>query len=187
MTRPDAPEVMRQIRWPLRLTWAGLWAERLSRAFWPLWTVLLLALSALAFGAQDVLPLEAAWGGLVAIALGTLWALISGFRRFRRPTRAEALARLDASLPGQPLSALSDDLAIGGNDPAALAVWQAHRARMAARAATARPVRPMLDLAPRDPFGLRFLALTALVMALMFGSIWRVASVTADSKRPPGA
>ena len=33
---------------------------------------------------------------------------------------------------------------------------------MAARAATARPVSPMLDLAPRDPFGLRFLALTAL-------------------------
>lgn len=187
MTRPDAPEVMRQIRWPLRLTWAGLWAERLSRAFWPLWTVLLLALSALAFGAQDVLPLEAAWGGLVAIALGTLWALISGFRRFRRPTRAEALARLDASLPGQPLSALSDDLAIGGNDPAALAVWQAHRARMAARAATARPVRPMLDLAPRDPFGLRFLALTALVMALMFGSIWRVASVTGLGANPAEA
>ena len=187
MTRPDAPEVMRQIRWPLRLTWAGLWAERLSRAFWPLWTVLLLALSALAFGAQDVLPLEAAWGGLVAIALGTLWALISGFRRFRRPTRAEALARLDASLPGQPLSALSDDLAIGGNDPAALAVWQAHRARMAARVATARPVRPMLDLAPRDPFGLRFLALTALVMALMFGSIWRVASVTGLGANPAEA
>ncbi|HRK41607.1 MAG TPA: DUF4175 domain-containing protein [Gemmobacter sp.] len=187
MARSETPEVMRHIRWPLRLTWVGLWAERLSRAFWPLWTVLLLALSALAFGAQDVLPLEAAWVGLVAIALGTLWALISGFRRFRRPTRAEALARLDASLPGQPLSALSDDLAIGSSDPAALAVWQAHRARMANRAATARPVRPMLDLAPRDPFGLRFLALTALIMALMFGSIWRVASITGLGANPAEA
>ena len=187
MTSTKAPEVMRHIRWPLRLTWAGLWAERLSRAFWPLWTVLLLALSALAFGTQDVLPLEVAWAGLVAIALGSLAALISGLRRFRRPSRAEALARLDASLPGQPLSALSDDLAIGSHDPAALAVWQAHRARMAARAATARPVRPILGLAPRDPFGLRFLALTALVMALMFGSIWRVAGVTGLGTNPAEA
>lgn len=187
MTSTKAPEVMRHIRWPLRLTWAGLWAERLSRAFWPLWTLLLLALSALAFGAQDGVPLEAAWAGLVAIALGIVTALVSGLRRFRRPTRAEALARLDASLPGQPLSALSDDLAIGASDPAALAVWQAHRARMAARAATARPVRPMLDLAPRDPFGLRFLALTALVMALMFGSIWRVAGVTGLGTNPAEA
>ena len=187
MTSTKAPEVMQHIRWPLRLTWAGLWAERLSRAFWPLWTLLLLALSALAFGAQDGVPLEAAWAGLVAIALGIVTALVSGLRRFRRPTRAEALARLDASLPGQPLSALSDDLAIGASDPAALAVWQVHRARMAARAATARPVRPMLDLAPRDPFGLRFLALTALVMALMFGSIWRVAGVTGLGTNPAEA
>ena len=187
MTSTKAPEVMRQIRWPLRLTWAGLWAERLARAFWPLWTVLLLTLSALAFGAQDVLPLEAAWVGLVLLTLGTLAALVFGFRRFRRPRHAEALARLDASLPGQPLSALSDDLAIGSHDPAALAVWQAHRARMAARAATARPVRPILGLAPRDPFGLRFLALTALVMALLFGSIWRVASVTGLGANPAEA
>lgn len=187
MTSSKAPEVMRHIRWPLRLTWAGLWAERLARAFWPLWTVALLAVSALSFGAQDVLPLEAAWAGLVALTLGTVWALLAGVRRFRKPTRAEAIARLDASLPGQPITALSDDLAIGGTDPAALQVWQAHRARMAMRAATAKPVRPTLDLASRDPFGLRFLALTALVMALMFGSIWRLASVTGLGANPAEA
>jgi len=178
MEQATTPEVLRRIRWPLRLTWAGLWAERLSRAFWPLWSLLITTLALLSFGLPDLLPLEAAWTALVAVLLGLVWALVSGLRRFRPPQRAEALARLDASLPGQPLSALADDLAIGGNDPAARAVWQAHRARMAARAARAKPVRPDLRLATRDPFGLRYLALTALVMALAFGSLWRVVSVT---------
>ena len=53
------------------------------------------------------------------------------------PTRAEALVRLDSRLPGQPIAALTDTQVIGTDDPASLAVWQAHRARMAARAATA--------------------------------------------------
>lgn len=178
MAETGTPEVMRRIRWPLRLTWAGLWAERLSRAFWPLWTVALATLAALSFGLQDVLPLEAAWTGLVAAAVGLAWSLWHGLRRFRRPSQAEALARLDASLPGQPILALADDQAIGGNDPASVAVWQAHRRKMAARVAEAKPVRPDLGLAARDVFGLRYLALTAMVIALMFGSIWQVASVT---------
>ena len=48
---------------------------------------------------------------------------------------------------------------------------------MAARAATAKPVQPDLQLSSRDPFALRYVALTALVMALLFGSIWRVTTV----------
>ena len=187
MEQAKAPDVLTRIRWPLRLTWAGLWAERLSRAFWPLWTVALATLAILAFGLQDMVALEAAWTGLVAAIVGAVWSLTRGLRQFRIPTRAEALARLDASLPGQPLSALADDQAIGGSDPASVAVWQAHRARMAARAATARPVRPELHLASRDPFGLRYMALTLFVCALIFGSIWRVASVTGLGPGPAEA
>jgi uncharacterized protein (TIGR02302 family) len=48
---------------------------------------------------------------------------------------------------------------------------------MAARAAQAKPVHPDLRLATRDPFGLRYLALSALIIALMFGSLWRVATI----------
>jgi uncharacterized protein (TIGR02302 family) len=169
---------------PLRLTLLGMWAERLTRAFWPLWTVLLLALSALAFGAQDHLPLEAAWTALVLAVFATLYAIWRGLRAFRAPTRAEALIRLDSRLPGQPLAALTDTQVIGTDDPASLIVWQAHRARMAARAAQARAVEPDLKLARRDPFALRYVALTAFVMAMVFGSLWRVASVQALA---PGA
>jgi uncharacterized protein (TIGR02302 family) len=44
-----------------------------------------------------------------------------------------------------------------------------------------------LRLASRDPFGLRYIALTALVMALMFGSVWRVASIAGLGPTPAQA
>ena len=177
MERLDAPEVLKRIETPLRLTHAGLWAERLARAFWPLWSLSIAVLAALAFGLQDHLPLDAFWYGTVSLALGLVWALVHGVRRFRRPTRAEAMARLDARLPGQPLAALADAQALGLGDPASQAVWAAHRARMAARAAGARAVAPDLRLSDRDPYALRYMALTALVMAVFFGSLWRVVTV----------
>ena len=177
MTDQDRQAALRRLNRPMRLTLAGLWAERLTHAFWPLWTICSAGLAILSFGVQDWLLLEAAWAGIVLFALGALWALIAGYRAFRKPTEAQAYARLDAHLPGQPIAALTDDQALGIDDPASKAVWQAHLARMADRAAQARAVEPDLRLARRDPFALRYVALTALVMAVIFGSLWRVASV----------
>jgi uncharacterized protein (TIGR02302 family) len=173
---PEAP--LKSLVWPMRLTLAGLWAERLARAFWPLWSLILLVLAALAFGMQDLGPLRwaQAGGGLVAILALGLLAL--GYRRFRRPTQVDALMRLDTALPGRPISALMDRQAIGTRDPASLAVWETHLERMAARAAAARPVEPDLRLSSRDPFSLRYVALTAFVMAMIFGSFWKAASVS---------
>jgi uncharacterized protein (TIGR02302 family) len=179
MDRKTTDAALRPIEIPLRLTLAGLWAERLCRSFWPLWSILIATIAALALGAQDHLPLEAAWFGLVALAAGGLWALVHGLRHFRPPSRLDAMARLDATLPGQPIAALRDHQATGTADPAAVALWAAHRERMAARAAKARAVEPDLRLASRDPFALRYVALTVLMVALMFGSLWRVASVSA--------
>ena len=174
----DKPEqALIQIALPLRLTLYGLWAERLTCAFWPLWTLLIAAFGLLSFGILDNLPLEAGWFGLISILACILWAAVHGWRQFERPTREQALTRLDATLPGRPLAALRDTQAVGASDPASQAVWAAHRNRMAARAATARPVEPNLRLASRDPYGLRYIALTVLVTALMFGSLWRVTSL----------
>jgi uncharacterized protein (TIGR02302 family) len=176
--REKSPDPMLpDIRWPLRLTWAGLWAERFARAFWPLWSILFAALSPLAFGLQDQMPLELFWSGFVLAALGSLWAFWRGWRLFRKPTRSDALLRLDSVLPGRPIAALTDDQIIGRNDAASVAVWQAHRSRMARVAAGARPVQPDLNLASRDLFGLRYMALTLLAVALIFGSLWRAANV----------
>ena len=122
MEQGKASDALKRIERPLRLTWAGLWAERLTRAFWPLWTISLLVLASAAFGLQDILPIEAAWFGIVASMFGLIAALIHGFRDFRKPSRTEALVRLDANLPGQPIAALRDTMAIGADDPASRAV-----------------------------------------------------------------
>ncbi|MEY5038400.1 MAG: hypothetical protein RL472_1506, partial [Pseudomonadota bacterium] len=78
-----ANATLKRIKTPLRLTWTGLWAERAVRAFWPLWTLAIALLSALSFGLQDHLPLEAIWFGALASGLGLIWALVHGVRRFR--------------------------------------------------------------------------------------------------------
>lgn len=184
MAVSDPNDLMKRIAGPLRLTHIGMWAERFTRAFWPLWTIVLAVLAALAFGVQDHVAIEVLWGAAALVGFGAVVALALGLRVFRAPGRAEALVRLDSRLPGNPIAALTDVQAIGAADPASLAVWRAHQTRMAARAAQARAVEPDLRLSSRDPFALRYVALTAFVMALMFGSLWRVTSVAALA---PGA
>ncbi|MBP1806591.1 TIGR02302 family protein [Rubellimicrobium aerolatum] len=176
-TTSPAPELPARLRRPLALTRMGLAAERVARAFWPLWTVLALVAAALTTGWQDRLPLEILWGGSVVLALGAGAALAWGVWRFRWPTRAEAVERLDATLPGRPLSALRDAQAVGAGDPASRAVWAAHLERMARRAQGAKAPAPDLRLAARDPYGLRYVAAILLAAGLLFGSAWRAAEV----------
>jgi uncharacterized protein (TIGR02302 family) len=176
--------VLRKLRLPLLLTRAGLLAEYVLRAFWPLISALLLVLSALMLGLHEVLPIEAVWGAGVLSVLTVLVALGHGIRRFHWPDQGEALARLDETLPGRPIAALLDDQAIGADDAASAVVWRAHQKRMASRAARARAVTPVVRLARRDPFALRYVALLVFAVALLFGSVWRVGTVTAMG---PGA
>lgn len=179
MTDPDRiPQMVRaRLLWPLRLTRLGVAAERAVRLFWPVWTILFLAFAAFAFGIRDHLPHAVLWPLTALAALVLLGAFARGVRRFRWPGSDEALARLDASLPGRPIATLADQPAHQDGDVGTQAVWQAHRDRMAARVARARPVEPDLQLATRDPFALRYLAATALAMALLFGSAWRVVEI----------
>ena len=50
----------------------GLVAERATRAFWPLWSVLFVILTPLMFGFQDRMSLEVFWGLslIAALAVG---------------------------------------------------------------------------------------------------------------------
>ncbi|NPD14248.1 DUF4175 domain-containing protein [Xinfangfangia sp. D13-10-4-6] len=180
-------EALKSIEWPRRLTLIGLWAERLARAFWPLWSILLLAFSAVAFGLHDFGSLLQLQIGLGLVALAALIALVWGWRKFRRPTSDEALIRLDASLPGRPIATLRDAQAIGADDAQSVAVWRVHLARMAEKARAARAVPPDLQLASRDRLSLRYVALTAAVMAALFGSFWRAAEVVAIGPGPAQA
>ena len=57
----------------------------------------------------------------------------------------------------------------GSEDEAAEAVWKAHLRRMEARTHDAHAVEPDLRVSRRDPFGLRYIALLAFIVALLFG------------------
>ncbi|MET4128614.1 TIGR02302 family protein [Roseovarius sp. MBR-6] len=169
--------ILARLRRVLWLTWAGLLAERLVRAFWPLWSVLAAGAAAVLLGLHELVPLAVAQAAAGVIALAAMIFGVRGWRRFQWPAHAEALARVDAVMPGRPLAALGDVQAVGAGDAASAALWRAHQARMAARAQDARAVSPDLRLARRDPYGMRYVALLALVTGLVFGSVWRAGTV----------
>lgn len=174
---PRSDPIDARLRGVLTLTRFGLLAERIARAFWPLWAVTLVTAAALLMGFHEIAPIEFVWLGMLAAPLAALVATVYGIRWFRWPRLGDAKARLDETLPGRPVAALEDSQAIGATDAASRAVWDAHRARMSARLATARPVRPTLSLVRFDPFGLRYIALVLFSLGLLFGSIWRVESI----------
>ncbi|PZO67142.1 MAG: DUF4175 domain-containing protein [Paracoccus denitrificans] len=148
-----------------------MWVERILGRFWPLLSWLAVGLAVLALGLVSLIDVRfALWIGvawLVVLAGLGLW----GWRRFARPTEADALARVDAGLPGAPLGALQDHMALGHGDSGAEGLWAAHRAQMANAAAHARAVGPNAGLSRRDPFGLRLVALTFAAMAFLFGGL----------------
>lgn len=181
-TRTDAarPEkALRGLKGPLWLSLIGLWAEALTRAFWPVWTVLLLGFAMLTMGVHENAPLELAWAVAVAAAVGLIWFTIRGIMRFRRPVMGDAIARVDGVTRGRPFAALMDQQAIGAGDAASRAVWQAHRDRMHARAQEARPVAPDLRLSRRDPYGLRYVALLLALIAVPFAARLSARDITA--------
>ncbi|KIC31763.1 TIGR02302 family protein [Leisingera sp. ANG-S5] len=173
----QADPALKPLRWPLALTRAGLVAERALRSFWPLASLMMAVLAALMLGLHQMLPERLVWTGAMAVLIAAAAALGWGLWRFRWPSRAEALGRLDQTLPGRPVAALLDTQAIGAEDAASAALWQAHQRRMAAAAAKAKAPAPDLNIASSDAYGLRYMAGLMLAVAVLFGSIWQVATV----------
>ncbi len=180
-------DALKRLIWPLRLTRAGMVAERVTRSFWPLWSLVFAGIAAVAFGAVPALGPTGTWiaGGIGLALFG--WTLMRGIATFRMPSREDAMDRLDRTMPGRPITALRDTVAVGNSDPATQSVWDVHVARMAARASEARVPEPDLRLSARDPYALRYVAATALAMALLFGTLGRVSEVGDAVGLGPGA
>ncbi len=114
---------------------------------------------------------------LLLAVLGVLLiaALYLGLRRLRLPDHDAARRRIETAsgLAHRPLAALEDRLATGANDPATEALWQAHRARMAAAVRRLRVGAPVAGLLRRDPYALRVaLGLVLLIGAIDAGGDW---------------
>ncbi|MEM8789628.1 MAG: TIGR02302 family protein [Pseudomonadota bacterium] len=166
--RRETEAAARAVEAQVKRSARALAAERAAQAFWPVPT---LAMAGVAFWAFGGLGLVSPAVGLVLIgAFGAtlLGALVWGIRGFRWPDRTAAVARLDDELPGRPIAALNDTLAVGLGDAGAHALWAHHMRRMAGLAARARAMRPNLSVAARDPWALRLAAVVALVAAAFF-------------------
>ncbi len=156
------------LRGRITLAKLSLGAESFLRAFWPLLTLIGFAYAATAFGAIAALPTNWAIGALVLIGLAGLGLLYVGIQKFSLPSRAQALEKLDESLGNHPIASLQDSPAINQKDPFARELWTAHLEDMKAEAMAARVLLPAPELARKDGYGLRLMALTAVVAALLF-------------------
>ena len=90
------PDLLSHLRWPVRLTRGGMVAERATRAFWPLWSILFLALAPLMMGWQDLLAVELVWAWAVLAVLGAGAALV--FVRFAWPALGHRTQNLAVAL-----------------------------------------------------------------------------------------
>jgi len=167
------------LRGRITLAKLSLGVESFLRAFWPLLTLAGFAYGLLAFGALSALPTS--WAIAATALVGLLGAvfLYLGIRKFALPSRAQALERLDENLENRPIASLQDSPAINQKDPFARALWQAHIKDMKAQALAAQAPLPAPELARRDHFGLRLLALTAVVAALLFAPKFGVETLQA--------
>jgi uncharacterized protein (TIGR02302 family) len=159
----------------LRLAGAALLWERLWPSLWPAIGILGAFLALALFDLPARLPGVLHVALLVLVAAALVAALVPAIRGFRLPDRGAERRRVEqaSGLAHRPLTALEDRLSGSGDDPAALALWQAHRARMAAQLRSLRVGLPAAGLVRRDPFGLRAaLALVLLIAAVDAGQDW---------------
>ena len=149
-----------------RLARLVLWWEAAWPALWPpigvVGLFLVTALSGLLLGLSALLHLLVLAG--FAAALG--WTLRRAAVRLRAPLVSAAERRLerDSGLGHRPIATIADRPA--GNDPVALALWEAHRRRAAERLATMRVAPPRPGLPALDRRALRGGLAVALVAAV---------------------
>jgi uncharacterized protein (TIGR02302 family) len=177
---PQAPAstgaLPRRVRLYVSLAWSLLFAERLLAALWPALLIMAGFLAAALFGLLRLIP---AWPQLIVlllIAAGFLAALWAGFRHFRLPSRGEAVRRVerDSGLEHRPITHLNDAQVSNLVDPGATALWKLYRAKLLASIGSLALALPRGTLVRRDPWGLRVLALLALIIAgFAAGDSWR--------------
>jgi uncharacterized protein (TIGR02302 family) len=166
---PTPPPAKRTLSARVGLARAALFWERC-------WPEFALALGVLGvFVAAALFDLPAMVPGWVhATALALLVALFAvaiwqAARALRIPGESEGRRRIEAAsgLEHRPLAALADRLAGGSGDPVSVALWQAHRERMARRVRGLRIGLPLAGFLRRDPYGLRVVLAIALVIGFM--------------------
>ncbi|MBB6254075.1 TIGR02302 family protein [Nitrospirillum iridis] len=172
--RPLVPPALKPWGIHLRAAWLALAAERVGLRLWPLPGILMLGLALAWSGALPHLPPWAHGLALAVYAAAVVGLLLRRLPGLRPPDRHAVFRRLerDSGLRHRPFDLLMDQPV----DPAgpAAALWQAAQDRARRGLATLRVAGPRLDLATRDPWALRHVAVLPLaVAAAMAWGDWR--------------
>ncbi|MBR0658456.1 TIGR02302 family protein [Neoroseomonas oryzicola] len=165
---PQAPDrLSTRLARRTRLARLALWWEAAWVALWPpLGVIGLFGVVALS-GLPLVLPWPLHLLLLAAFAAALGWTAWRAAQHLALPGTDAAERRLerDSGLAHRPIATLADRPS--GNDPVALALWEAHRRRAAERLARLRVAAPHPGLARRDRLALRGGLSVALVAALV--------------------
>lgn len=171
-TRPtDQTTLPGRVRRRIALTrWSLIW-ERLWPAVLPAAIVLAAFTCVVLF---DVLPALSGVTHVVVLALFALAFLstaVWGMRRMRWPDYDTAARRLEAGGAGahRPLTAWLDQPALTGTDVASRSLWAEHRQRAQAAMTRLRAPLPKPEIARRDPYAIRSIAVLGLAVAAVVG------------------
>lgn len=172
--RPEQP-LPRPVAMRLALARLAVSWERIWPALWP---ALALVVLFFAFAFLDIWrhvprPMQAL--AIFAFVIGAGYLSWRNLTRTRLAKRRESLRRLesDSGLTHRPLSTFDDAPAMGSSDPAARALWKAHRARLADKMKNVGVVWPRTDPPKHDPYALRLLLILLLGVSLLIaGSEW---------------
>jgi uncharacterized protein (TIGR02302 family) len=186
----DRERMPRELQLRLALTRAGLFAEALLAAFWP---VLALLAFATALALLDIPALLPGWPHLALLAvlgLALLWFLWLGLRHFAWPTRDQALQRIEAAsgLPHRPLAAAYERPAMGNRDRQALQLFYLHRDRARRQLSRLKSAPPRPVMAGADPLALLAGAALLLVVGLVIGGgelrgrLWAALNPSLDAR-----
>jgi uncharacterized protein (TIGR02302 family) len=167
--------------------WA-IFAGDLWLALWPPLAVCLIFLILSLFGLWAALDPD--WHRWLLYGFGVMAFLsMLPLLRLRWPTRAAAMLRLErqSGLKHRPVTSYRDDMATPGRDEAALALWQAHRVRLAATFAKLRAGWPSPRVDRKDPFALRAALILVFAVALVAEGGQLREKVTAAFELKPSA
>ena len=148
---------------------ASRWALLFER-LWPrLWLILAVAglfLLVSLLGVWPLLGAKAHLALLAAFGIAGVAALLFAVR-VPFPTREQAVRRIESvsGIPHRPASSYEDTVTANADDPRTSAIWQAHRARLAAMLAKLRVGKPHPRADRADPIALRALLLLTVVAA----------------------
>lgn len=163
--------------WRVTLSGVALYAERLWRAFWPVWIIAGAFLAVSLFDLFSWLPGWLHAVSLVLFIIALITALWVNLQRVRYPGYGESRRRLEQvnTLPHRPLEALDDHVAGGAEaDSVTRAMWRRHQEQLRHNLGKLNVGRPKPNILALDSFSLRFVVGLALLLSVVeAGEYWQ--------------